>query len=64
MFKLSKHTPDSLNYTEGNYLSIYNETTKEYNTPITNNGKYKIHVMKYAPDSKTLEIHIYTHIAE
>ena len=61
---LKKLFTNVIKYTEGNYLSIYNATTKEYNTPVTSKGEYKIYVMKYMPDSKTLEIHSYTYTHE
>lgn len=48
-----------LHRTDYIYYSIYNNTTKEYNTIPKNDGIYEIYVMKYDDDFKELEIKKY-----
>lgn len=58
--------PSQLQSTDENsYYSIYNLTTKEYNTLPQDSGNYEIYTMKFNKSTKTLEIHTfkysYTH---
>lgn len=49
--------PSQLRSDEDAYFSIYNKTTKEYNTLPTEAGAYEIYAMKYDISDKCLEIH-------
>lgn len=51
--------PKTMTQEKSSYISIYNGTTNEYNKLPTEKGVYKIYVMKYYLDDKTLEIHQY-----
>lgn len=41
------------------FYSIYNKTTNEYNTILSESGKYEIYAMYYDKELKQLSIHKY-----
>lgn len=57
--ELKELMPKTMTQEKSSYISIYNGTTNEYNKLPTEKGVYKIYVMKYYLDDKTLEIHQY-----
>ncbi len=54
--------PSQMSLSENAYLSIYNNTTKEYNTLPSESGTYEIYVIKYEKSDKHLEIHKFNYI--
>ena len=54
--------PTQLRSDDDAYFSIYNNTTKEYNTLPEIAGNYEVYAMKYDKSDRQLEIHKFTYL--